>query len=173
MACDEADIATIHESYRQGKLDYLIGAGVSIDAGLPSWSVLNNRLLEFFFAHEYSEQTKGGGKLPLEPEPDELSAMASIFVRRFNREPVVDLVRNNVSDDFAALLRKALYGTHGDVVLQALQYELAAALQPEEESLKWTPWRLLRGPPAMHSSQEVLSKRCIVPHKLTAISPVK
>ncbi len=127
MNIEQVNISKIHKSYAQERLSYLVGAGASIDAGLPTWTALNRRLLQQFFVREYRDQQ---AELLVAPEPDELEALASIFVDRFGREPVVDLIRDRVGDpeEFRALLRQALYGASGPVELQSLQYELVAAL---------------------------------------------
>lgn len=123
------DIQEIRDSFQEGRLDYLIGAGSSIDAGLPGWSALNNRLLELFFKRQFSQDAKQS-ELLVAPEPDELEALAYIFVHRFGREPVIDLIKNSVGDeaDFRDLLRNSLYGEMGQIELRPLQFELAATL---------------------------------------------
>jgi hypothetical protein len=44
-AADHAT-AELHQAYSAGKLRVLVGNGISIGAGLPSWDALNLRLLE-------------------------------------------------------------------------------------------------------------------------------
>lgn len=126
-------IDEIHDSYSEGKLDYLAGAGTSIDAGLPNWSTLNNRLLKRFF-HRQLRPSDEIDQVQIPPEPDELHTLAEVFTQRLSRDSVVDLVRNSLEnkDEFTEMLREALYADRGEVELKPLQYELAAAVSGAE-----------------------------------------
>ena len=42
----EASVRTLHSVYRQGDLRILVGNGLSIGSGLPTWEVLNRGLLQ-------------------------------------------------------------------------------------------------------------------------------
>ena len=53
MAVDEVNLSEIRQSFENNRLDYLVGAGSSIDAGLPRWSELNRELLERFFRQDF------------------------------------------------------------------------------------------------------------------------
>lgn len=59
-----------------------------------------------------------------------------IFAERFDREPVIDLVKSSLDDTelFYRFLRDSLYGETGEIELQPLQYELAAALRFDGEN---------------------------------------
>ncbi len=143
MGIQEVTTERIRQSYSEGRLDYLIGAGASIDAGLPTWSTLNRRLLERFFRHDFSEEREST-HLVVDPEPDELSALSTIFAERLGREPVIDLIKSSLDDEkqFRRLLRKSLYGDTGEIELKPLQYELASVLGngsgPEPDQLVTT-----------------------------------
>lgn len=129
MAVDEVNLSEIRQSFENNRLDYLVGAGSSIDAGLPRWAELNRELLERFFKQDFSNEAQST-HLIVEPETDELSALASIFSKRFGREPVLGLIKSSLDDEraFRQLLRRSLYGDAGKIELKPLQYELAAAL---------------------------------------------
>jgi hypothetical protein len=121
-------IEEIHKPYQRGNLEYLVGAGASVDAGLPNWSDLNDRLLRLFFKHRLSPDDEAK-KTQVAPEPDELQAVAEVFASRFGRESVVDLIKGDIQqDEFQMLLRDALYGDYHDPELKPLQYELAATM---------------------------------------------
>lgn len=121
----------MRESFEAGRLEYLVGPGVSVDAGLPGWDRLNERLLRDFFGRKLEpDSSEAGAMIP--PEPDELGALAELFSEQMGRDSSVDLVKSRVGDEaFAEMLRRALYGTVGDAKLKPLQYELAAVLNGE------------------------------------------
>jgi hypothetical protein len=136
---EQVDIETIRSSFREDRLEFLVGAGPSIDAGLPTWSQLNNRLLRDFFDLEFSDPADDR---ILPPEYDELEALARIFVDRFGREPAVDVIRGRLGNQelFRDLLHGALYSDRAGVELKSLQYELASSLHPMDSDL---PGRLI------------------------------
>lgn len=129
---DEVSIGEIRESFLEEKLEYLVGAGTSIGAGLPDWHTLKHQLLRTFFDEEFRQEDSS---LLVEPEPDELAALANVFVDRFAHESAIDVIRFQLEDRgerFSKLLRETLYASPAGVELQPVQYELAAALSSVE-----------------------------------------
>jgi hypothetical protein len=112
-------VAGLRGAYRRGRLDILVGAGPSINSGLPSWTRLNQLLLSGYLKREYSE---------LELKDQDLARMAERFVDSFGREPVVDLVRVKVTvAEYVRMLRASLYGAE-PLHPSTLHYELASML---------------------------------------------
>lgn len=88
---DPADIELankLHETYEKNTWDLVVGAGASIASGSPSWNELNSRLLCSFF----KDMTQGLLKF----QPSDLNIASDIFISRFGREAVVDLVRKKL-----------------------------------------------------------------------------
>ncbi len=89
-------------SCRAGRLQYLVGAGASQAAGLPSWVALNHRLLGKFLDRHHEQ---------LELQPNDLREISTVFVERFGRDAAVDIVREQWpgKETFSEILREALY----------------------------------------------------------------
>jgi hypothetical protein len=120
---EELFIAEVRDSFTNGKLEYLVGAGPSIAAGVPTWNELNLGLLKQFLGAKYQD---------LELRDADLRAISTIFVDRFGREAVVDLIRSKAAGagvpEFEKLLGEALYGGR-ELSPSTLHYELSAALE--------------------------------------------
>jgi len=101
---------------RSGRLDLLVGAGVSQASGFPSWNQLTGSLLVSFLRRRY------GGLDLNEPE---LKRASEIFVESFGREAVVDAVHLETGRDYLELLRRALY-PNDPFDLSTVHWELSA-----------------------------------------------
>lgn len=115
LGIDFEFIDRVRESLDAGRLQLLVGAGASIDAGLPSWNELNNELIQRFLSSSYD----------FDLGQQELSRVAEIFAERFEREPIVDLLRDALDSNFNKLFSDALYGDER-IHPNTLHYELAA-----------------------------------------------
>lgn len=114
-------VAAAGESFKAGRLQYLVGAGVSQAAGLPSWMELNHRLLSRFL-HRHHER--------LELQASDLREISTVFVERFGRDAAVDIVREQWPDKdttYSQILRDALYDRRRWEP-KTIHYELASAL---------------------------------------------
>lgn len=123
----------LRSSFRAGRLEYLVGAGASISAGLPDWNELNRRLLGEFLARKYSQ---------LEFEDRDLEVAAAAFVEQFGREAVVDHVRDEGRRRFPSSLRKALYPRVA-FYPTSYHFELVAALNSAQRLRLARPQRLI------------------------------
>lgn len=118
----------IRQSYEQGRLRFIVGAGASMAAGLPGWGELNERLIAGYFNASVSdaEQLFGGYS------DEELEVIARKFTDEFSKDAVIDLLRERMDAEegsFVEELHNSLYdGVSGGYQLQALHYELAAIL---------------------------------------------
>lgn len=100
LAVNDAILDRLHACWKRGDLELLVGAGVSIPSGVPSWDPLSRRLLEAFFAQDLAR---------MDLQPEELERFATIFGERFGRTAIVDLVRemleHQAQDGVAGQLR--------------------------------------------------------------------
>ncbi|MCI0731877.1 MAG: SIR2 family protein [Chloroflexi bacterium] len=145
------ELSSLRTSFEQGKLEFLVGAGSSIAAGLPGWNVLNKRLIRKFFEKEVLAQCLKKALVideknnnftffrdRIDFESEELDALAATFERYFGRDAVIDLLRAEIhhaagacEEDggalFDRLLHEALYEGISHYDLQPIHYEIAAA----------------------------------------------
>lgn len=132
----EAAAEKLHQSYVEGRLRLVVGAGISVASGLPTWDSFCERILKEFFQVAESR---------FEPEPEEIEAYARMFAERFGREAVVDLLRDTLRDQakasqradhkesaevrglrqFLEIVRRALYRQRS-LDLAPIQFEIAA-----------------------------------------------
>lgn len=123
------DLEPIRESYKQGRLQFIVGAGASMAAGLPGWGELNNRLVASYF----NASVAGDARQLFGTYSDsELEIIARTFASEFSKDAVIDLLRQRIVDagdeEFTRLLHDALYDGISSFQIQALHYELAAAV---------------------------------------------
>jgi len=93
----DAQLRSLRDSHRRGRLTLVCGAGVSMDAGLPSWQALLVRLLDRVLAG-YS--TNLGRNAAVQFKED-YGASSSLILGKY--------LKNNLGDDFANEIREALY----------------------------------------------------------------
>lgn len=96
----ENAIASLSQELRAGRLTLVCGAGVSIDAGIPSWNQLLVRLLE-------SMMKKISQDIPISID----DATPNEFQRRYGPSALVvgKYLKSNLGNDFLPELRDALY----------------------------------------------------------------
>jgi SIR2-like domain len=124
----EEFLSVAADSFKKGRLQYLVGAGVSQAAGLPSWMDLNHRLLSRFLNRHHER---------LELQASDLREISKVFVERFGRDAAVDIVREQWPDketSYSDILRDALYDRRRWEP-KTIHYELASALG---DSRFWT-----------------------------------
>src|ERR1700744_214373 len=92
-------INDLHRAYSQGGLHLLIGAGVSVPSGFPSWDILNQKLLLKYIGREHGEGI-WTAKLP---------ELAAQLYELFGRDGTAQFVRLAAKDDFFAMLGEVLY----------------------------------------------------------------
>lgn len=106
-------VARVRE--RNRGLVLMVGAGASIASGLPNWTELNARLLSNFLREKHPD---------IDFDPRSLEVAAHVFQERFGREAAVDLVRNELRNDYFDALREALYPI--EPTPSSVHYEAAA-----------------------------------------------
>lgn len=87
---------------KNGELTLVCGAGVSAEAGIPSWSVLLNELLSNLIRH----------KLPSDIDSvDDRKLLAQLYQEHFGPSALVvgQYLKNGLGDDFLETVRSALY----------------------------------------------------------------
>lgn len=129
----------IRESFEEGRLRLIVGAGASMAAGLPSWNKLNATLISRYFERLIGETSSQNTTFALQPE--ELDALSEVFVHQFGRDSVVDVLRREMDsqEDFEALLHEALYEGKESYDLQPLHYELATLTLGSDHSGRGAP----------------------------------
>jgi len=104
-------IPNIRQHYRQGNLVFVLGAGLSLDSGLPDWNTLLQRLLL---------STIKTGKAET---PGEADLLARLFAKVFTPDPLIaarylsgHYRKENPKDPlaFVKAIRDALYRTEMD-----------------------------------------------------------
>lgn len=129
----------IRESFAEGRLRLIVGAGASMAAGLPSWNKLNATLISRYFERLVGETSSQNTTFALQPE--ELDALSEVFVHQFGRDSVVDVLRREMDsrEDFEALLHEALYEGKESYDLQPLHYELVTLTLGSDRSGRGAP----------------------------------
>ncbi|WP_441241705.1 TIR domain-containing protein [Tardiphaga sp. 768_D3_N2_1] len=97
----EAQIRTLREALRRGRLTLVCGAGVSVGAGIPAWGNLLVRLLDRLMERLSKNYSLDLGK-----------STAIEFQKNYGRSSSLILgkyLKNNLGDDFASETRDALY----------------------------------------------------------------
>jgi len=99
----ELQLEKIRNEYSNGNLSIFCGAGVSLDAGLPSWSVLLESLLRRAFSTEKTLSTN------LDPELQ--ASLAKLYQKSLNLSPlmIAQYLKNMLGKDFLRSLRDELY----------------------------------------------------------------
>lgn len=113
------NISRLHKDYARGELSLLIGAGVSIPSGFPSWDALNQRLLLLYVRSEHEADKLSAPLLP---------KLASQLYELFGRDSSAEFVRLAAGHAFESMLAEALYGGRSleELPITSLQYQLAA-----------------------------------------------
>ncbi len=91
-------LAAAREAHREGRLGFLVGAGLSLPIGLPGWSTFNRALVQ----HGFDLNSTGAHP------PDELGR-AYLDQIEGQELTAVDFVRQRVGDRFHLVVRRALY----------------------------------------------------------------
>jgi len=93
-------VATLSKELHAGRLTLVCGAGVSIGAGIPSWSKLLLRLLESMMAKISQDHSISLG-----------SSDANEFQKRYEPSALIigKYLKTNLGNDFLPQLREALY----------------------------------------------------------------
>lgn len=94
----EFQIKNLKEEYTRGNLTLFCGAGVSYDAGIPTW----NSLLRALLKAVYSENTE---------VPDIDSKLATLFQKRINVSPLIlaQYLKTLLGKKFNSTVRETLY----------------------------------------------------------------
>ena len=113
-------LAHLHQSYRQGTLRILVGAGSSVASGFPRWDQLNLNLLDQFLRVETSENkfvTEEGRR-----------SLAQRLYDSLGRDAAADFVKLATGDEYFAHLARALYEGRaiGDLPIRSVHRHLAA-----------------------------------------------
>lgn len=98
-------LKALHSAYRSRKLRLLIGAGVSIPAGFPSWDELIVSLLD-----QYIDDQIRKDQIPDIPERDR-TELARKLSHVLGRDGAAELVRQMEDEQFGQFLATALYGS--------------------------------------------------------------
>jgi hypothetical protein len=111
-------IERLHKDYKSGNLALLIGAGVSVPSGFPSWDQLNQRLLLNYVKAEHGDDLLSASLLP---------ALARQLYELFGRDAAAEFVRISAKSEFDAMLIEALYDdrTIEELPVSSLQYQIA------------------------------------------------
>jgi len=91
-------IKNLKEEYNRGNLTLFCGAGISYDAGIPTW----NSLLRALLKAVYSENTE---------VPDIDSKLATLFQKRINVSPLIlaQYLKTLLGKKFTSTVRETLY----------------------------------------------------------------
>ena len=114
----------LNKHYRQGNLRVLAGAGLSVDAGFPSWGQLNQALLRKYIEEDLSRDPKS--RPIIQQHLDEL---VSELYETIGREAAADFVWNSSTrENFFEDLRQHLYEGRQlrDLSLTQVHWQLAA-----------------------------------------------
>ena len=99
--CVESHVKILREHLIAGKLSIFCGAGISIDAGLPSWpSMLKNLLIRLY------EKTQSGNDVELSKY-----LFADFYQENFSHSPLMlaQYLKNSFGDNFIEEVRDELY----------------------------------------------------------------
>lgn len=89
----------VREQHRAGRLGFLVGAGLSVPIGLPSWAAFNQALLE----QALGRHAPGGAAQSVE------ISRAYLELLQGQSLAAIDLVRQRVGAEFHIVLRGAMY----------------------------------------------------------------
>ena len=93
-------LENLREAFAKGNLSLFCGAGISISAGIPGWSVLLKHLISQLFR-----------RVDQQVAIDTRSSIVDVYQRYFNLPPVViaQYLKNGLGKDFKETVRGALY----------------------------------------------------------------
>jgi SIR2-like domain len=91
-------LAEVQQAHKDGRLGYLIGAGLSVPIGLPGWNAFNQALIE-----QTLERHTPGGVVSHELSKAYLDALQGQSLT------AVEFVRRRAGSDFHVVVRGALY----------------------------------------------------------------
>lgn len=133
ISTDTNEIVTeLHKRHCAGTLRILVGAGISISSGFPSWDQLNLRMME-----EYLQKT-----LPhLQHIKDELNKTAKHHYDILGRDGTIGLIFDKDKGNepkFYRSLAKVLYPSrsHDKLVVRSVQKQIAALALDAYEKVK-------------------------------------
>jgi hypothetical protein len=94
---NEKHITKLQEAYSNGNLVLFCGAGISYDAGVPSWGILLKDLLEDVFKNEKSSVINAN--------------FADVLQKKINISPLImaQYIKRLLSENFTIKVRDALY----------------------------------------------------------------
>ncbi|MDR3710048.1 MAG: TIR domain-containing protein [Capsulimonadaceae bacterium] len=112
----------LREEFAKGNLSLFCGAGISISAGIPGWSVLLKHLISQLFS-------RVGEKTAI----DTRSSVVDVYQHFFNLPPVViaQYLKNGLGRDFKETVRRALYA--GDPTSSPLIDAICELCRPQRE----------------------------------------
>lgn len=92
----------IREQYKNGNLTLFCGAGISLGAGVPAWSLLLKSLISNLFNKRMIDSFSNNGIQ---------DKLAEIYQLNFNPSPlmIAQYLKNGLGDDFIGNVRNALY----------------------------------------------------------------
>ena len=114
----------LNKHYRQGNLRVLVGAGLSVDSGFPSWGELNRALLR-----QYIEEDLGRDPKAQPIIKRHLDELVSELYEAIGRDAAADFVWNSSTrENFFDDLRKTLYRDRSiaELPLTQVHWQLAA-----------------------------------------------
>lgn len=114
----------LNKHYRQGNLRVLAGAGLSVDAGFPTWGDLNQALLRKYIEEDLGRDPKSRPIIQAH-----LDDLVRELYDTIGREAAADFVWNSSTrENFFEDLRQLLYGgrTLKDLALTQVHWQLAA-----------------------------------------------
>ncbi len=93
----EYQISVLQKTYKKGNLTLFCGAGISMDAGVPTWNILLKSLLKEAFKSKEIEDIE--------------NIFADIFQTRNNLSPIIigKYLKNVLGNDFLETVRNSLY----------------------------------------------------------------
>lgn len=95
-------LATIREQYKNGNLTLFCGAGISLGAGVPTWTLLLKSLLSNLFNKRIIDKFS---------TPDLQDKLAQIYQENFTPSPlmIAQYLKNGLGSDFTDSVRDTLY----------------------------------------------------------------
>ena len=122
--------ADLSRAYQQEKLVLVLGAGVSLEYGLPSWPTLLQELLIRSLGDRNDK------------DPQRTAALATVYTQAFRPNPLIAAryVRLNLRDGFVKTVREVLYSKVGQApdtpLMQAIRtFAIAPGRAPNLDSI--------------------------------------
>lgn len=153
-------LTELHDAYKDGRLRILVGAGLSMQAGFPSWATLEQNLLRAYLKHEFENSQEGFLRLLLPALPRlgnelhaqlgqgatdlvwknaqtparffEMLAFALYEGRPLHRLPIKPLARQ-----VAAMADALIFTTNYDPLLEIAMSRVRDGILPEDDLKAW------------------------------------